>query len=159
MTPEPFEVVAVNCWNPETGIVTSRGEMLTSVPVGIETFKARFWSPPAVSVMCRLPEKVPTVGEVNWIVTVQAALPATGVALQVSEVIEKVAEPESVTVGVTAPVPRLVAVKIWVIGVEIVVCAVHCGGVIDSGISVGSPVTVTVAVPVAPPLVAVAVTV
>lgn len=137
-------------------MVASRGETVTTVPVGIETFKGRFRFPPAVSEMLSVPENAPTVGDVNSIVTEQLPEPATG-PVQVSAVLLKVPDPVRVAVGVTEPVPILVAVKTLVIGVEMVVVAVHDVGEMESGIRVGSPVTVAVAVPVDPPFTAVAV--
>ncbi len=87
-------------------------------------------------------------------VTVQFPPPETAPVQVLAEIV-KADAPVSVTVGVTAPVPILDAVKILVIGVEIVVCCVHEVGEIESGIRVTCPVTLTVAVAAAPPLVAV----
>jgi hypothetical protein len=156
VTVVPLEVEYENCCVPKTGSVTSSGETVTCVPVGMETFSGRLTFPPAVSAIFRLPLKPPTVGDVNWIVTVQELPPATAPVQVLAEMV-KVAEPESVTVGVTEPVPILDAVKTCVMGVLIVVCAVHCVGEIESGINVCWPVTVTVAVAVVPPFTAVAV--
>ena len=156
VTLEPLEVVAENCSVPLIGMVAVSGEIETVVPDGIDTLRGRFWLPPAVSEMFRLPEKEPTVAELNWTVTVQLPPPETA-PVQVLAEIENFAEPVRVTVGVTEPVPTLVAVKVLVIGVEIVVCCVHDDGEMESGMNVCWPVTVTVAVAVEPPLVAVAV--
>lgn len=101
-----------------------------------------------------MPEKVPTVVDTNWIVTLQFPPPDTA-PVQVLAEIEKLPEPVRVTVGVTAPDPILDAVNAFVIVVLIVVCSVHEFGESESGINVCCPVTVAVAVAVAPPLVAV----
>ena len=100
---------------------------------------------------------MPTNAELNWMVTWQVPEPATGVALQVSADFVNGAGAVKVTVGVTEPVPTLVAVKVCEIRVEIAVVAVHEVGDRDSGMVVSCPVTVAVAVAVEPPLTAVAV--
>lgn len=156
VTLEPLLVDAENCWCPPAGIAAVLGEMMTVVPLGIDTESGRFWLPPAVSEIFRFPENVPTVEERNWMVTVQLPPPETAPVQVLAEIV-KAAAPASVTVGVTAPVPILDAVKTLVTGVEIVVCCVHEVGEIESGIKVCSPATVTVAVAVVPPLIAVAV--
>ncbi len=88
--------------------------------------------------------------------TVQFPPPDTAPVQVFAEIVNG-ADPESVTVGVTEPVPTLVAVNVLVMVVEIVVCCVHEVGETESGMKVCSPVTVTVAVAVVPPLTAVAV--
>jgi hypothetical protein len=151
----PLEVVELNSCVPDTGTFTVNGETVTTVPVGMLAFRVTLVDPPAVSVMSSEAANAPTVAELNRTTTVQVPEPATGVELQVSENLLNLPEPDNTTVGVTDPVPRLVAVIVVSTLVEMVVAKVREVGEMDSGISVTWPEIVAVAV--VPPLTAVAV--
>jgi hypothetical protein len=99
----PLDVLELNSWVPDTGTFTVAGLTETTVPVGMLAFRVTLVEPPAVSVISRLEANVPTVAELNRTTTVQVPEPATGVALQVSESLLNLVDPDSTTVGVTDP--------------------------------------------------------